>query len=135
MKNTFITILFFAGFIPSWLAYADDCTLDAKTQGEAIACEYSTNFDPLEQKIQKEYELLLTDIGESEVAADEAVGAMVLAQKSWLAYRESTCEFASLKEGGGTVTWGVKYSCLMEFSAARLKTLQRYRKEVAGRPG
>lgn len=127
-------MLFGSSCLLPWLAYADDCTLSPQTQGEAIACEYSTNFDPLELKIKKEYELLLIDIKDNEIASAKAVDAMVSAQKSWLAYRENTCEFASLKEGGGTVTWGVKYSCLMDFSKARLKTLQRYRQELAGKP-
>ncbi|HWV15431.1 MAG TPA: lysozyme inhibitor LprI family protein [Cellvibrio sp.] len=114
------------------LAFASDCTTGAETQGEVIECEYSTNFAPLEHQIKKEYESLLADIENSTIAAGKTHEAMVAAQKSWLTYRENTCEFALLKEGGGTVAWGIKYSCMMEFSKARLKTLQRYRKELAG---
>lgn len=131
MKRIVFALVFVCPLL-SPLAFATDCTADAETQGEVIACEYSTNFDPLEQQIKKEYESLLHDIKNSTTAADKAHEAMIAAQKSWLTYRENTCEFALLKEGGGTVAWGIKYSCMMEFSRARLKTLQRYRKELAG---
>lgn len=131
MHKLSIISLAISSFIFSANSFAIGCEVGAETQGEVIACEYDTNFTPLEAKIKSEYELLLQELESSANVSSEAVAALVAAQKSWVEYRENTCEFTWLKSGGMTAAWGVKYSCQMDFSNARLKALQRYRKELA----
>ena len=131
MKKLTIAALFSLGITLSINAFAKDCEAHAQNQGEVIECEYDSNLKPLEQQVKNEYRLLVSDIKKKQPDSKDTLKSLATTQESWFKYRDSTCEFLWNKDGAATVSWGVQYNCLMDFTKSRLKTLQRYRQEIS----
>ena len=51
------------------------------------------------------------------------------AQKNWIAFRDSDCEFAISAYEGGSIQPLIKYTCLTEATQKRIEELENYLKE------
>ena len=54
---------------------------------------------------------------------------LIKAQKNWIAFRDSDCEFAISAYEGGSIQPLIKYTCLTEATQKRIEELENYLKE------
>jgi uncharacterized protein YecT (DUF1311 family) len=110
------------------------------------ACEASTNSNPeykaclaraadaADRKLNEAYKRLQTAIraGAKEMGQrpDEQLGALVRAQKSWIAYRDENCTFEDELAFGGTSIGGNYSACLCALSHERVKDFTRIRRHL-----
>ena len=112
------------------VAIAKDCEEGATTQGDVIACVYETEFEPLERKVETEYQKLLQMVPNQTDTGVNIREDLVNTQTAWTKYRDATCDFVWDLAGGATVVWGERLGCLIDFNQARIKSLQGYQKAI-----
>lgn len=124
-------VLLSSMILASATAIAKDCEAGATVQGEVIACYYESELMPLERQVDAAFSSLLRIIKRNKNVSEETAQSLVDAQTNWSKYKDSTCDFVYNKAGGVTVMWGERLTCLIDFTKARIHTLQRYKQEVS----
>jgi len=110
------------------------------------ACERSTNSNPeykaclaraadvADRKLNEAYKRLQTAIRaaakEMGQRPDEQLGALVRAQKSWIAYRDENCTFEDELAFGGTSIGGNYSACLCALSHERVEDFARIQRHL-----
>lgn len=114
MKTKFYTLLFllFIGFLPVF----------SQTQAEMNQTALN-DYKVVDQKLNKVYQELIKNLPPKEKAL------LIKAQKSWIAFRDSDCEFAISAYEGGSIQPLIKYTCLTEATQKRIEALENYLKE------
>ncbi|TDP01559.1 lysozyme inhibitor LprI family protein [Flavobacterium sp. 245] len=111
MKNLFLyfSILFLFSF---------STTLFAQTQLEMnqIAMD---NLKKADNELNKVYKKLVQKLDEKEK------NLLITAQKDWIKFRDSKCDFEKQGSEGGSIQPLVYYTCLAECTEDRIKDLKR----------
>lgn len=114
MKTKFyiFIFLFFIGFLPAF----------SQTQAEMNQTALN-DYKVVDQKLNKIYQELIKNLPPKEKAL------LIKAQKNWIAFRDSDCEFAVSAYEGGSIQPLIKYTCLTEATQKRIEELENYLKE------
>ncbi|HUU66947.1 MAG TPA: lysozyme inhibitor LprI family protein [Methyloceanibacter sp.] len=110
------------------------------------ACERSTQSNPefkaclaraaddADRKLNEAYQRLKVAIRaagkDMEQSADEQLGALVRAQKAWIAYRDENCTFEDELAFGGTAIGGNYSACICALSHERIEDFSRINRHL-----
>lgn len=107
MKIYCILIFFFFSFINN---------LNAQTQAEMTTTAMN-DFKKVDKELNIVYNKLL------KMLTSEEKKLLVKAQKDWIKFRDSHCEFEILEFGGGSIEPLIKYNCLQDKTEERIEDL------------
>ena len=111
MKNLFLSlaILFLFSF---------STHLFAQTQAEMNQTAIE-NFKKADNELNQVYKKLVKKLNEKEKKL------LITAQKNWIRFRDSKCEFEKEEYNGGSIQPLIHYTCLTECTEDRIKDLKR----------
>lgn len=92
------------------------CT-NAQTQSEINACA-EAEYQAADAELNQVYQALVSQLPESDRAM------LTTAEESWIAYRDSNCDFEQSLFAGGSIQPSVYYSCLTRMTNERIGLLQ-----------
>ena len=109
MKNfyLYLSALFLFGF----------STLFAQTQAEMNQTAIE-NFTKADNKLSQVYKELVKKLDQKEKTL------LITAQKNWIKFRDSKCEFEKEEYNGGSIQPLIYYTCLAECTNERTKELK-----------
>ncbi len=109
------------------------CEASTTSNPEYKAC-LSRAADAADRELNEAYQRLKVAIRaagkEMGQAPDEQLGALVRAQKAWIAYRDENCTFEDELAFGGTSIGGNYSACLCALSHERIEDFSRIRRHV-----
>jgi len=113
--------------LSSGLAFAQDCPDQTQTGLNQCAAESYAKADETLNRLYRE-------IVQKLKGQDQAAGLFVKAQKSWLAFRDSECAFASSGVSGGSIHPMIYSMCLERLTRERASQLRDHLKCEEGDP-
>lgn len=93
-------------------------TLFAQTQLEMNEITID-NFKKADNELNQVYKKLVKKLDEKEK------NLLITAQKNWIKFRDSKCEFEKQQYDGGSIQPSIYYTCLAESTEDRIKDLKR----------
>ena len=85
----------------------------------------NTEFKRLQDDVRKQAEFM-------QARPDAQLGMLTDAQRKWIAFRDSTCDFEDSLAFGATATGGILSSCVCALSYGRINDFERIRHSVLG---
>ena len=105
-KNLFFAIIIFSF-----------CQVAAQTQAE-LTMKAHNDYQKSDKELNKVYKQLLSNLDETEKAL------LIKAQKDWIKFRDSHCEFEAQEYDGGSMQPMVHSICLKERTEERIEDLK-----------
>ncbi|KAF2335101.1 lysozyme inhibitor LprI family protein [Flavobacterium daemonense] len=111
MKNFFLyfSTIFLFGFSTNLLA-------QTQLEMNQIAID---NLKKADNKLNQVYQNLMKKLDEKEK------NLLIAAQKNWIKFRDSKCDFEKQQYDGGSIQPSIYYTCLAECTEDRIKDLKR----------
>lgn len=111
-----LVVLLLASGTPGKMVFAADCD-NAMSQLEINQCE---------SKLAEQADKNLNAVYKKLIAAVDGSGAGKLraAERAWMAYRDSQCEFNERSSIGGSIHDAAVSACYQDFASKRTKELQ-----------
>ena len=103
-------------------AHAKDCEEGADSMGMIRQCLFDQSYAPVEAA----YKELIISLG----ANNQAIEAIKKAQRDWLKFMESTCDYVATTYRGSGYSDDERINCMTNFNDARVKILKKYIKEA-----
>lgn len=91
--------------------------INAQTQAEINTCA-EAEYQAADAELNQVYQALVSQLSESDRAM------LTTAEESWIAYRDSNCDFEQSLFAGGSIQPSVYYSCLTRMTNERIGLLQ-----------
>jgi len=113
--------------LSSGLAFAQDCPDQTQTGLNQCAAE---SYAKADAALNRAYREIVQKLN----GQDQAAGLFVKAQKSWLAFRDSECAFASSGVSGGSIHPMIYSMCLEQLTKERTNQLRNHSKCEEGDP-
>jgi uncharacterized protein YecT (DUF1311 family) len=110
---------------PAWSAQKD-CEAGATTMGEVRYCEEQQE----RAAVQRAYDHLLAHLKRVNPAASKL---LIQAQKDWLTFATSTCEYYTRVRTEGQMANDFRAQCWADFNSARIRWLQASEQDLGKR--
>ncbi|WPO77191.1 lysozyme inhibitor LprI family protein [Flavobacterium sp. KACC 22761] len=102
----------------TFFLFSCSTTLFAQTQLEMNETAIN-NFKKADDKLNQVYKNLIKKLDEKEKSL------LIAAQKNWIKFRDSKCDFEKQEYDGGSIQPLIYYTCLTECTEERTKGLKR----------
>lgn len=112
---------FFFGLAIVYSAHGATSCENATTQGAMNECA-AQSYRNADAELNRAYKTLTSQMKNDK----ESVRKLVVAQRAWIAFRDSECDLQSTQAKGGSVQGMVLNMCLEEQTRARTKMLDAY---------
>jgi uncharacterized protein YecT (DUF1311 family) len=102
-------------------ASADECLDKAKTQTDINACA-DKSYKAADAELNKLYKQIDQRLGDD----TDSKKRFVAAQRSWVAFRDAECTFATSRSEGGSIYPMVNAACLGALTTKRVADFRHY---------